>query len=163
MTDAELQKDATAYIYEVTTLLGTLNALMDLRAQGPLIGECPVALLEANLIHARVLTSFFLPTKAARDTDITAKGFIGSHFDADGPAVHRLQVARRQLDKHLAHLTQDRREKTTGYRVAEIAGDLLVLHRQFITQLESEQPERIAWFSFLKPFVEEFEKRYGTQ
>ena len=154
--------DAGAYVYEVDMLLFTLGRyLTELSDHGPGSREHD-ARLEAFLVHARVLISFFYPTGRRHDDDVVAEDFLHEPMDNTAPEALRLINHRVALDKRLSHLTQKRRQAHAGYPVIEIAGDLLALHGVFTRRLSEADPNWTA-FDSLSLQVREFEQRHGHE
>lgn len=152
---------AKAYVYEVDMLLFTLDWFAKQHRDSATASRKHDACLEAFLVHARVLISFFYPT-IRRDDDVRAESFLREPMQQTGAEAARLIAQRTALDKRLAHLTTERREPHDGYQLVLIAGDLLALHAQFVEALRDVDP---IWrvFDSLEDRVRKFGQNHGAE
>ena len=118
-----------------------------------------VALIEALLVHVRVLTSFFYPTGRRHSDDIYGDALAGESPNETSNEGQRLTDLRKELDKRLAHLTRGRRDAYKGYRLVVIIGDLLVVHQWFIDRLEIRYP---GTFDFRLQPIRDFREKYNA-
>lgn len=149
-TGEELVLLAQDVCYEIEMALAAAGRLVDLRDVGatrPLSDDEGVqqnAWLEVFVLHARNMHDFF-EYKPERD-DVTAGHFVEG-WSTDGnenfDLLHSLQ---RQTNKHLAHITAERRRvpvEQRGWPWFEMGKSLLELWQEFCDQLGEPQRE---WF-----------------
>ena len=156
--------DAGAYSYELkmmASLLMCLEERANMTPTGPWDAVESNAVLEAFLLHTRVLISFFLPSKVFKG-DILASQFFAEDWSPSGDHVERLTKLSTELDKRLAHLTQRRHEAFEGYVPLLIAGDVMNLHGRFRTMIANKAPESDEWFSESDRVYNNFASDYMT-
>jgi hypothetical protein len=137
------------YCYEAERLV--------LQSFDPLIREPPGkwphrhdALLEAALLHVRVLDAFFhdgRPDNPTADDSVVA----GHYLDAN-PSGFLTKTERRNLNAQLAHLAA-RRVGQHPWRPWELALKWANRHNRFRSQLARVHPERVEWFARASTFA----------
>lgn len=153
--------DVGEYEDEILVIL-EIFSLLNAYALGTLEGAEAsryMALIEALLVHVRVLTSFFYPTGRRHSDDIYADALAGESPNETSNEGQRLTSVHKELDKRLAHLTRGRRDAYKGYRLVVIIGDLLVVHQWFIDRLEIRYP---ATFNFRLQPIRDFHEKYNA-
>ena len=145
-TDDELKRDAEHLDYEVWMLMESTERL---RGDKPLPSD-PVArkaLLEAWLIHLRLLLEFFRTTKSKPD-DLRAVDYFDGHTDK--PKIEQLAPVKdswenrraQEINKALAHIVQDRAKLNTDWN----EWDLKLVTSRLTTFFDLLPADRRVWF-----------------
>ena len=109
--------------------------------------------LEASVIHLRVLLEFLYPAgPGPRPTDVTADDFMTAEWEGVRPEMPRsLQTALHRSHKEMAHLTSDRLPLNSGARrwnIPTLSRDIVPVFQSFVreaaeSRLDSAIAQRI--------------------
>jgi len=144
----ELQKAAFDYGFEVRMLVGSLNGLLQAGPTGVPPNDASVAfvynaMLEAFLLHARVLIEFHVPQHS---DDIRPAMFL-QQTAPDDDVVKRLRTTKNRIDKRLVHLTTTRQKASERWKCIVIGRDVITVVERFLADVIGLHPEREEWFA----------------
>ena len=106
--------------------------------------------LEALLLHARILRDFF--ATSGNPDDILARDFVRQMPRVAMPYL-RSRKSRNRLNRLLAHASYSRRRLSKDWDVRTIVQELSGAMRTFLSHLRGEYPRRVAWFGVLDNIV----------
>jgi hypothetical protein len=139
LSSADLERFAKeAVTYEVTTMVVEAGH-PTLHGSDPILR---IALLEAVLVHVRLLDDFHGQSGANYPNDITADDYLPTW----SPKRTLSQPARQAINAQLAHVSIHR---ITGYTwpVETLVADTCRTFVSFVDQLQASDPARAVWFA----------------
>ncbi len=111
-------------MYEVTMLNGTYKLYSEMDTVGAVNGILRSAILESFLLHARILMDFLEDHEGWGD-NLTCSKFTGiDGKPMEGISVKLKDDIRKNLGKHLAHLTQVRADTKAAWNITEMKNEL---------------------------------------
>jgi hypothetical protein len=142
-TADQLQQAFTALVYELQSFLqGGVN-LETMKA-----GRWQNEVLEAYLVHARVLMTFLGANKRILSDDVTPANFGVTWKWPSTPEAGEVEQQLEKINKHLAHLTWGRtssglpgQEMSVSWSPISLVNLLVPIINQFIELLRSPHPD----------------------
>jgi hypothetical protein len=135
MTSTELDRAAEHVGYEISTLVGQALELAD-RSVGDAVS---MALIEASLVHIRLLDEFFT---TAKKPDQFPKQLIARDWLPNWTCVHVIDKTDRiEIGARLAHMSAER-DIARGWQLMKMTDDCCRIGGQFIDELERTDADR---------------------
>jgi hypothetical protein len=139
MQDHDLERMTEHVAYEIKMLQGTA-VLLRMGVIGT--GALQNALLESALVHLRLVDEFLSLPKGNRADDVVAKDFLPTWE----PKQVLTESAREDINKRVHHLTTRRIGQQRLWPL-DLCHDAVRVCIDFLVQLESDEPQRAAWFT----------------
>lgn len=158
--DVDLEEFARVQLgYEITTMVAQVELLLTFAPLFPI--PIYLALVEAPLVHLRLLDDFFGSAQPRKD-DVIARHYLDKwdacHFLDDDPGDVDLRSA---INAQLQHPAA-RRESGYKWNFSRMLTLCQVAVSQFVVDLgRSDSPERAEWFAPVDDALSAFVERFG--
>lgn len=134
-SDEELKKAASHVMYE-WRMLQKISLLL---SSGALTGSAlHDAAMESVVVHVRCLREFFDPNRTPKPDDVMPCDFLNEQSWTPPAVSVRLNAAKTDADKRLAHITYARTEAPVSWDHAALVVELGVIFQSFRSVLSNE-------------------------